>query len=62
VTCGALCVDDLKVLLRIENKSFFYAGTIDDPVIEDLATEEGEAEGGKVYATDAILAHLMACP
>jgi translation initiation factor 3 subunit D len=31
-------------------------------VIEELATEGDDTEGGKVYATDAILSHLMACP
>ena len=32
--------------------------TTDDPVIEKLAEEEK----GNVFATDAILAHLMAAP
>lgn len=31
-------------------------------MIEELATEGDDTEGGKVYATDAILSHLMACP
>merc|ERR1711998_175653 len=37
--------------------------TTDDPVIEDLtATVPSEGDGCTVFATDAILAHLMACP
>lgn len=47
-----------RPLQRIENKMFYNVSTTDDPVIEELATEEA----GNVYATDAILAHLMACP
>lgn len=43
---------------RCEKKEFYYVSTTDDPVIESLA-----ADGkGNVFATDAILAHLMASP
>lgn len=45
-------------LKRIENKEFYPVTTTDDPVIEKLAIE-GK---GTVFATDAILAHLMTCP
>jgi translation initiation factor 3 subunit D len=47
-----------KPLQRMENKMFYNVSTTDDPIIEDLATEAT----GNVYATDAILAHLMVCP
>jgi len=47
-----------KPLNRSENTEFYNVSTTDDPVIEELATDET----GNVYATDAILAHLMACP
>lgn len=41
---------------RYDDRDFYYVTTTDDPVIEELATS-GEAN---VFATDAILAHLMA--
>lgn len=41
---------------RYDDRDFYYVTTTDDPVIEELATK-GEAN---VFATDAILAHLMA--
>ncbi|CAN0153679.1 unnamed protein product, partial [Discosporangium mesarthrocarpum] len=44
-------------LQRCEKKEFYYVSTTDDPVIEKLAVEGS----GNVFATDAILAHLMAC-
>jgi len=44
-------------LLRAEHKEFYYVTTTDDPVIEDLAVKKA----GNVFATDTILAHLMAC-
>lgn len=47
-----------KPLSRSENKMFYNVTTTDDPIIEDFATEAV----GNVYATDAILAHLMTCP
>mmetsp|Transcript_38000 Transcript_38000/g.49199 ORF Transcript_38000/g.49199 Transcript_38000/m.49199 type:complete len:574 (+) Transcript_38000:24-1745(+) len=47
-----------KMLKRCENKMFYNVTTTDDPIIETYATEEA----GNVYATDAILAHLMTCP
>eukprot|EP00588_Corethron_pennatum_P015549 CAMPEP_0194266726 /NCGR_PEP_ID=MMETSP0169-20130528/1538_1 /TAXON_ID=218684 /ORGANISM="Corethron pennatum, Strain L29A3" /LENGTH=638 /DNA_ID=CAMNT_0039007481 /DNA_START=55 /DNA_END=1971 /DNA_ORIENTATION=- len=43
-------------LKRTENKEFYPVTTTDDPVIEKLAIEGA----GNVFATDAILAHLMA--
>ena len=45
-------------LKRVETKEFYPVTTTDDPVIERLAIE-GQ---GTVFATDAILAHLMTCP
>jgi translation initiation factor 3 subunit D len=47
-----------KPLKRIENKVFYAVRTADDPILEKFAVEEV----GDVYATDAILAHLMASP
>jgi len=47
-----------RKLERCENKEFYYVTTTDDPVIEKLAVENA----GNVFATDAILAHLMASP
>lgn len=46
------------LLQRCEKKEFYYVTTTDDPVMEKLAVE-GK---GNVFATDAILAHLMASP
>jgi translation initiation factor 3 subunit D len=51
-----------KPLQRVETKAFYYVTTTDDPVIEELAAETNPPTGGTVFATDAILAHLMACP
>lgn len=45
-------------LKRVETKEFYPVTTTDDPVIEKLAIE-GK---GTVFATDAIMAHLMTCP
>ena len=45
-------------LKRMENKEFYPVSTTDDPVIEKLAIDGM----GNVFATDAILAHLMTCP
>ncbi|KAJ8524636.1 hypothetical protein ON010_g16481 [Phytophthora cinnamomi] len=42
---------------RFDDRDFYYVTTTDDPVIEELA-QQGEAT---VFATDAILAHLMSC-
>jgi len=42
----------------MENKEFYPVTTTDDPVIEKFAVENA----GNVYATDAIISHLMACP
>ena len=44
-------------LKRVEDREFYPVTTTDDPVIERLAIE-GK---GTVFATDAILAHLMTC-
>ena len=44
-------------LTRAEDKEFFTVTTMDDPVIERLAGEKK----GNVFATDTIVAHLMAC-
>lgn len=47
-----------KTLRRVENKIFYVVTTADDPVLERFA-----AEGvGDIFATDAILAQLMAAP
>ena len=43
-------------LRKVENKEFYPVTTMDDPVMERLAIEGT----GNVYATDAIVAHLMA--
>jgi len=40
---------------RYDDRDFYYVTTTDDPVIEELA-QAGDAQ---VFATDAILAHLM---
>ena len=45
-------------LKRNETKEFYPVTTVDDPVIEKLAIEAA----GNVFATDTILAHLMASP
>eukprot|EP00598_Pedospumella_elongata_P000025 CAMPEP_0185016672 /NCGR_PEP_ID=MMETSP1098-20130426/100494_1 /TAXON_ID=89044 /ORGANISM="Spumella elongata, Strain CCAP 955/1" /LENGTH=563 /DNA_ID=CAMNT_0027545891 /DNA_START=52 /DNA_END=1743 /DNA_ORIENTATION=- len=47
-----------KLLKRVENKFFCDVTTSEDPVLERLAVEQV----GDVYATDAILAQLMAAP
>lgn len=45
-------------LKRYETKEFYPVTTVDDPVIEKLAIDDA----GNVFATDSILAHLMASP
>lgn len=45
-----------RPLQRIENKVFYYVSTSDDTILEKYALNEA----GNVYATDAILALLMA--
>lgn len=45
-------------LQRCEKREFYYVTTTDDPVLQNLANEHK----GNVFATDAILAHLMASP
>jgi translation initiation factor 3 subunit D len=47
-----------RPLKRNENKIFYSVRTVDDPVLEKFAIEEV----GDIYATDAILSHLMASP
>ena len=47
-----------RPLQRIENKIFYYVSTSDDAVLQNFAVQEV----GNVYATDAILALLMASP
>mmetsp|Transcript_12129 Transcript_12129/g.12200 ORF Transcript_12129/g.12200 Transcript_12129/m.12200 type:complete len:585 (+) Transcript_12129:62-1816(+) len=47
-----------KPLRRIENKAYYCVSSTDDPILEKFAVERA----GNLYATDAILAHLMACP
>ncbi|TDH71680.1 hypothetical protein CCR75_004416 [Bremia lactucae] len=42
---------------RFDDRDFYYVTTTDDPVIEELA-QQGQA---RVFATDAILSHLMTC-
>lgn len=44
-------------LKRVETKEFYPVTTTDDPVIEKLAID-GK---GTVFATDAIISHLMTC-
>jgi translation initiation factor 3 subunit D len=46
-----------KALRRFDNIDSLFVKTSDDPVIEELATEDK----GNVFGTDAVLAHLMAC-
>lgn len=47
-----------KGLRRIENKVFYDVTTSEDPILERLAVENV----GDVYATDSIIAQLMAAP
>ncbi len=47
-----------KLLKRAQNKFFCDVTTGEDPVLERLAVEQV----GDVYATDSILAQLMAAP
>ena len=58
VAYDSVSTKSAKPLKRSENCEFYNVSTTDDPVIEELATDDV----GNVYATDAILAHLMACP
>lgn len=53
-----LTTKNAKPLKRVENKVFYSVNTTDDPILQNFAIEEA----GNVYATDAILAHLMAAP
>jgi translation initiation factor 3 subunit D len=46
-----------KRLNRFDDRDFFYVTTTDDPIMEELA----QKRDANVFATDAILAHLMAC-
>jgi translation initiation factor 3 subunit D len=47
-----------RILKRIENKVFYDVTTSEDPIMERFAVENA----GDVYATDAIIAQLMAAP
>lgn len=47
-----------KLLRKVENKFFAEVTTMDDPILENLAVNQV----GDVFATDAILAQLMASP
>lgn len=47
-----------KTLRRVENKVFYGVTTTEDPVLENYAVEGV----GNVFATDQILAHLIAAP
>ena len=47
-----------KQLKRVDNRFFCDVTTSEDPVLERMAVEQK----GDVYATDAILAQLMAAP
>ena len=68
-TCGYLCKYDeeyervttkhQKKLQQFENVSFLNVTTVDDPVIQEYAKEQ--KEGNCVFATDELMAHLMAC-
>lgn len=46
-----------KTLRRFDNIDSLFVKTSDDPVIEELATEDA----GNVFGTDAVIAHIMAC-
>ena len=46
-----------KNLERIDNRIFFNVSTTDDENIEEFA----HAGKGNVFATDMLMAHLMAC-
>ena len=52
-----LSVAKKKTLARIENRIFFNVSTTDDENIEEFA----HAGKGNVFATDVLMAHLMAC-
>lgn len=67
--CGNLCTYDDRsfdrittrtapALRRFEDREFFYVSSRWDPVIEDLA----KSGAGNVFATDALLAQIMASP
>lgn len=43
---------------RCEKRNFYYVTTTEDPVIQSMANDGN----GNVFATDVILAHLMASP
>jgi translation initiation factor 3 subunit D len=47
-----------RPLRRVENKVFYGVTTTEDPIVEKYAVDGV----GNVFATDAILSHLMACP
>ena len=51
-------IKSAKPLKSCDNKIFYYVTSADDPILEKFCAEEL----GEVYATDAILSHLMASP
>ena len=57
-TFDKVTVRTAKQLRRIDNRVFYAVTTADDPVLERFAVEEV----GNVFATDAILSHLMSAP
>ena len=51
-------IKSAKPLKSCDNKIFYYVTSAEDPILEKFYAEEL----GEVYATDAILSHLMASP
>jgi len=51
-------IKSAKPLKSCDNKIFYYVTSQEDPILEKFCAEEL----GEVYATDAILSHLMASP
>lgn len=43
---------------RYENRDFYYVTSAEDPVLQEYSSDEV----GNVFATDSVLAHIMACP
>jgi translation initiation factor 3 subunit D len=57
-TYDKLTTRSAKPLKRVDNKIFYAVTTEDDPILGKYAAEGA----GDVFATDAILSHLMAAP
>ena len=51
-------IKSAKPLKSCDNKIFYYVTSTEDPILEKFTAEDL----GEVYATDAILSHLMASP